>query len=424
MKKIVIILAFIVLTTGITNLANGYQLGIEPKVGMPHVRAKGMGNAFTAVADDDMAGFYNPAGYSNLREFGSPTSGYWTFFRVGVNFVGTPWGFVDRFDEYEELIDDIEEDIYLLRNHADFIDSEINQKYVVGGDVLDIGYAGKIPGTELGIGVKMFAYADVFVPIYPNGFLIVAEGRGVETSGFLIGASHPLRLAGRKLTIGANFKYFHRMEMIFQKLGPTKALLMKEDIEDTLEVNPILAGYGQGIDLGALYEFSEEITLGLAITDFGGTPVKYKEYIDVPPVWGFGDAEPINGGRTITKSIPTSINIGGAYVFKRLPAIPTYFISDLTIAVDLKDINNFETHFSNKLHIGAEASFLGGFLPRLVGTPIRVRLGLNQGYPTVGCGLTFGHIVWVDMAYWKDELGYKPGQLDQENFGMTLKFML
>jgi hypothetical protein len=76
-------------------------------------------------------------------------------------------------------------------------------------------------------------------------------------------------------------------------------------------------------------------------------------------------------------------------------------------AIDYRHINWANEQFGKKLHLGVEVS-----LPI-----IDVRVGLNQGYYTLGAGVDLGFIR-VDAATYGVELGEYPGQLQDRRYAL------
>lgn len=169
-------------------------------------RAPGMGNAFTAIADDAYAIFYNPAGLASLER---P--------QLGVGYSRLFWGLSDQSD--------------LGLSHA--------------------LYAQPLGGRRgtLGASWQRFALND----IYAEQTYHLSYGRRVlEKRGL------------GKLSAGVSAKYLHR-----SFVQPSEAFNAVDRLTSTGQSDPLLTGAtGKGVldfDLGLLHRFGRRTSLGLAI---------------------------------------------------------------------------------------------------------------------------------------------------------------
>lgn len=184
----------------------------------------------------------------------------------------------------------------------------------------------------------------------------------------------------KKLSVGATFKYFNRFlvktetwddYLTFTSLDYNTfldSIDYKKDMFDLVLHGPTLsenlpssvyAGTGMGFDLGAMYQLTRTIKLGLMLNDV---------YTKI----NWWDNKP-------NSIIPMNGRLGIAYK----PDFEIWgLFQDPLLAFDMDDIfwRNSRS-FWLKTHFGAEFKFLFKLL--------NIKLGLNQGYLTYGAGLDF-----------------------------------
>lgn len=108
-----------------------------------------------------------------------------------------------------------------------------------------------------------------------------------------------------------------------------------------------------------------------------------------------------------------SFRVGAAYHLPQLLALGP--VHDLAVALDYVSTSTSESEqpFLSKLRLGTQAA---------VG-PVALRLGLSQGYPTLGAGLDL-RFVQLDYALYGIEDGRLPGQLHRYNHLVQVRFGL
>lgn len=343
----------------------------EPPVFVTGVRPLGMGGAFTAVSDDYSLLQYNPAGLAKLKNF------QLNILHLEVETNQKTIDFIKWFIDNSsrltsgDLTTWTSNDINMLSNAGVRVYVATNISAVgintpIGN--LGVGVFG-IANTDvaieydiLNINAKMSSNIDIVVPV-SYGTLLQLEGLNNFFDSYL----------GRgRLGVGATAKFIQRMQLVetrsafdLSNINPTE-LLKKLTTPST----------GIGFDLGVNYYLdSLASTFSLVVQDV---------YTSV-------------GGRLI----PGSINFGYAFYPDLLKGL-----ADLTVAVDVRGLNNNLT-ILNKLHIGAEASFLGFF---------NVRVGFYQGW--TGFGLGIGRI--IEYANYGVEAGMYPGQIEDRQHRISL----
>ncbi|HVP58468.1 MAG TPA: hypothetical protein VMU02_10245 [bacterium] len=178
-----------------------------------------------------------------------------------------------------------------------------------------------------------------------------------------------------RLSVGASLKYIHRS--IFSTRETVTELSDGEGAK-------MLNGTTVGLDLGLLYDINSRLCVGAAIYDAIAGDIKWKgdstTYSRVEP----GDIE----------KIEPALRLG---VTCRLPWNVPHLSSEL-VAFDLNEPFDGDVSFFKKIHAGIEASVLASWF--------KVRMGISQGYPTVGLSV-FG----LTYAYYTEEEGRHAGQL-------------
>jgi hypothetical protein len=347
-----------------------------------------MGDAFTAVADDQNVFFYNPAG--SVQRTGSL-----------FNIVDLQAGASDDFRDVLSFVSDNEDDLKnfdtLSSDRQAELINEINDTLVSLAPTFNVGAPNMsyLSGPLLGrlhVGAGLFAQASGSIGFNPE---IVTPSMYYDINADVIPMANAafrfksLPLLPGSLGIGANVKYLVRAQA-------------KEDMVSVLELEnfeapPVQEGKGVGVDLGALYQITPRINLGLAVFDFGGTQIKYDA---TEAEEGFEAKE----ARTAT--IQTRWSAGLAWTPHKIGfgswGIPLH--DRLLLAADVKDFLNDESPVISQseiadeagthLHLGAE--YRWWFL--------RFRTGANQGYFTAGLGADWP-LVKLDYAYYSDELG-------------------
>lgn len=321
-------------------------------------RPLGMGGAFTAVADDQNAINYNPAGLSRTDGFGLGL--------VNPMVEASE----DSYDLYKDF-DDIDQD-----NTEEV--SDLLQKHVGENNHLKVA-ADLYTGFRLGNAGVMVAgvargYADMAVrnPTYPELHLSSDLDYGGQVG---VGYGLPM-VPGLSLGVGVKALSRKSLNGVY-----TAKDIADDDFEDTLEDDQ-KDGSDASFDLGMIW--SREIA-GVTTFNLGLAGLNIKEM-------DFGEA----------RDQKTQYNAGLAFV-------QTFFGCTLTEALDYHDITDNlaeDDSTEKKLHMGAELK-----LPLL----LTVRGGLSQGYYTAGATVDF-KALRVDVATYGEEVGVYAGQKEDRRY--------
>jgi len=315
------------------------------------VRPLGMGGAFTAVADDENALFYNPAGLAEISTV-----------QVGIvnPLVEASKNTVDFINDIQDAdLDDTGEVADLLR---DYLGEHLHARAALYPHVgLNIaGYGVMVAGLA-----QVSLDAEVHNPTWPE-----LQADFVRDLGVMGGVGARLPLSG--LRVGAALKFIER-----ESLNETyNAVDIASDDFDNQVEDDYQSGSGVGLDLGAIYRLPfvhvVDLDVGLAVVNL--------------PKMNMGDA----------KDIETEANLG-------LAAKKGFAGFDLIGAVDFMDITHSQSADPDnmkRLHMGLELQ-----LPAI----LAVRAGINQGYLTAGATLDFW-VLRLDAATYAEEMGSHAGQ--------------
>lgn len=284
------------------------------------VRPLGMGGAFTAVADDENAVFYNPAGLDRVPAWGLGVVN--PLVEVGED------GLDFARDAQDTDFDDAGEVTDLLR---DYVGTSEHYRAALFPHFV-------MRHLELGV------LAQVSATLQPNNRVFPeTDVAALQTLSAHLGTGFGF-FEGR-LRLGAAAKYVqaHRLDEVYT-VEHIAAPDFRDRVEDDLE-----EGRGFGVDLGAMVTapVALEPTLGLTVLNVGDT--------------NLGDAG----------ELPQQINLGVS-VHHRFSWL------EVTGAADWVDVTTRVGEDDDpykRLHFGVESRF-----PKV----LSIRGGLYQGYATLG----------------------------------------
>lgn len=220
-------------------------------------------------------------------------------------------------------------------------------------------------------GIALYNTTDIDLKIDRGIYEPRVWGQGKSAFVANLAYARPLLLVPG-LTVGANLKLIQRRNASLFQIKASDL----GNMQDTMEpVNDEIKNEKHNtfaIDLGALYEI----------------PIIDSEVGAV--IQSLGD------GRG------ASVDLG---IAKRLLEDNLILLADY---VDFLD-NNKENVFT-KLHFGGQYNL----------QMLKLRAGINSGYPTLGLGLNF-KIIDIDAAYFFDEMGNAPGMDEDERYLIQFK---
>jgi hypothetical protein len=377
----------------------------EPAAFIEFARPLGMGGAFTAVADDQNAFFYNPAGMV-MR-----TGSQFTLLEVAAggsqdtkklaDYIHDHKDELTHFndlnaDQQKQVVNDVNDNI-----------SKLNARVYAAADVASYVSGPTFLGLPIHVGYGAFAKVDGTAKLKPS-----VSGAPIISYAVNADAVLPISIAHRwnmpllpgRIGVGVTGKFLRRGQI--QQEKSTAEL-------DDIKIPPAAIGHGFGSDLGFLYQPTDRANVGVMVEDFLGTKIRYDKANakDGYPEVAAHDAV-----------IRPRTNVGFAVVPKKLLwLIPS--AERWTFSADLRDVFDKDNHvlfqnglrkplgenFGTHAYVGAE--FRYWFL--------RFRGGAYQGYPSLGLGIDIP-ILKLDYAYYSRELGPLAGDEREINHVISL----
>ncbi|HET6466145.1 MAG TPA: hypothetical protein VLY20_03030 [Nitrospiria bacterium] len=317
------------------------------------IRPLGMGGAFTAVADDENAMFYNPAGLNSIKGFGG---------------VGILNPYVEASKNIKSFYNDVK-DVSNAQSDTEQADlaATLLENWLGQHLHLRTGLFPNVTMHNFGIGFLGQATFDgeVHNPLGVNTLQL----RGGYDLALVASGAYGFNLFNAPLQVGMTGKLINRR--MLDKTYTTSDLVEQDGIDLSRDLQ---SGNGVGVDLGAIYAppVFLEPAFGVSLQNIGNV--------------NLGDAG----------KLEQQLNLGAALH-------PPVGFGKLLLALDVIDVTNQlgEDHdLAKRINAGVEYK-----LPMLVA----LRAGLHQGYPSYG----FTVDLWVlkaSYAYYIEEIGAYAGQ--------------
>ena len=321
------------------------------------VRPLGMGNAFTALADDDNALYYNPAGLAEINRLDMG------ILNPLVEFSKDSMDLVD--DAQDTDFDNTSEVATLLRNHIG------ENQHLRAAAAPYVGFRIAKVGVMIGVLAQANLDASIRNPAWPEAHLDY-----IQDTGVVGGVGLKLPLSG--LRLGATVKFIQRtsLDQIY-----SAADIADDGFEDRIE-DDMNTGSGFSLDIGALYK--------LPWAKFFDTDVAL--VLQNVPEMDFGDA----------RDMKTQANFGVALSksFAKFKLVGTFDYRDLTMSLEE------DNDLAKRVHLGLE--FKTPFF-------VSVRTGFNQGYWSYGATVDF-RALRIDFASYSEEVGAYAGQRKDQRY--------
>lgn len=343
-------------------------------------RALGMGNAFSAVADDHSSLFYNPATLALRKD-----SHFRAFLRAGID------------EDYPDFAKDLE----AAESQGTQATVDVITKYYgkhLYSRVPTIGGVWVRPRWGIG-----FVPADLSLDIVPNNLL----GPAVGVNGYLdttlaygYGRYVNWGKLKKQLAIGGTVKAIHRI--FYSDSVNAGALANNEDLFD-----PKKSAEGMTVDFDIGLIYTPEIkrrwinkhmkptfaVVARNVIDYG-FPVQFEVVNENNP------REPDKLQRRF--DVGMKLDLYKLWVF------------DPKLAFEIKDMGHENWTFRKGMHAGAELGWKMYDWWRG-----HWAVGMNQGYWTAGFGARIG-IFQLDLASWGEEVGTKDVQLESRRYIVEL----
>lgn len=321
------------------------------------IRPLGMGNAFTAVADDENAVFYNPAGLSLMSGFQlGVINPQIEIAEDSIDFADDA-GDVD-FDETSEVAD-------LLRQYTG------KPQHVRVGLFPHLGFNIKNTGVLIGALGRGTVDVEINNPVWPRSRVrLIGDYGPVAGAGFQLPAVKGLHL-------GMAVKYIGR-ESLDEVYTPAE--IAADDFDDQLDDDQ-KSGSGASADFGVIYKLPYFKTVDTRV-GFSALNI---------PEMDMGDAVDVKSQYDVGLAVKKSFGF-----------------CEVTGAFDIHDITDNaieDSELSKRIHMGAEVE-----IPYLA-----VRAGLNDGYLAAGATVDF-KVLRLDLATYAAEKGAYAGQKDERRY--------
>lgn len=337
------------------------------------IRPLAMGNAYVGVADDYNALFYNPAGLARIKswhlEIFNPKFG------ISSSTLSTMEDFSKLASSGSSTVDATIDAFETLTGKPQWINFGMTPYFIYGGFGLGLGIdAGGSMVIHRTIAADLDAGISAIVPIsYATSFLEDRLSVGLSVKGvFKQGVEREFSLAD--ITAFSN----NSTDSSGKKLK-----------------DYVIGGQGFGVDTGVLFTPTAqgEPTLGLSVTDLGGTPLK---------------ASAANGVE-LGKPKPRDPSLNAGISFKPIKSGNYYVLT----SIDAHALNQ-PMHFSKKLNFGAEWG---------MGSIFKLQAGLHQGSFSGGVEIDAWLLV-LRFATYTEQLGSVAGENEDRRFLAQLKAIL
>jgi hypothetical protein len=351
---IVVCLATLSFNTWAASRAPDYTIHQE----YTSTRALGMGNAFTAVADDHSALFYNPAGLAYRRD---------TQLRMLLR------GGLDA-DVLE-----FSEDIDAAGDDQTAMNAALEKHYgehmyfrapTIGGILARPGWGLAILPVDFSVDLAL--HRSVMASVFVNAYLD-------STVAFGKARRYKVKWLKEKIAVGWNVKFIHRA--FYSDVIQSAQLATDEEL---VNLDRSAEGYTVDSDLGILYQRSKgrwwHPSVGLVVRNVFdyGFPGSFHVFNEDPK-------EPPRLERRF--DVGTKFNL------------PKFWVFDPKLALDMKDMGHRNWTPKKGFHAGAEM-----YWKMYNWWKGHWSVGLNQGYWSAGFGARLG-IFQLDLASWGEEVG-------------------
>ena len=374
-SKLILSLFFLLPSLSVRAAQTGF-----PPTHLQGIRPLGMGEAFTAVADDQNALYYNPAGLARLEGWSFEIIN--AFFGLNENTtVSAVNGLVDKFQKAGSST------AAQLQVFKDQLGKNFGMR---------VGFNPYFVMPRFGLGIYGDAEINGTIHNPKDDFVNIDVRNDVDVR---VGYAH--KFMADKVFVGAA-AYFRNRTLVLGDMGLDQlgALVNKSNksTNDRLK-DFIQGGSGVGVDVGMLIVPTEvwQPAFGLAIINLGDT-----RFVNSDPL-GLGGKKPQN--------IPQTVNAGMSVA----PVHDTGAFGKMVtrFAFDLRGVN-LPTPASKKWAAGAEFGW-----NRLA----TVQVGTSEGYLSAGFELRL-YVLNIRYATYKSERGFYANQAPERKHLVGLKLLL
>lgn len=321
-------------------------------------RALGMGNAFTAVADDHSTLLYNPAGLARIKE-GQINLGIGGMIDSKIKKLTDDIDRVSKTDDASQMVELLESN---YGNHY-------SARATVGGVWVRPKWGLAVIPVDISIDLEIHQMAMAALGVMATQDSTIAYGRGWDVNWF---SNHRISLG---VTGKAIYRTYYNQALLASDLIFSSDILRPQDAKE---------GFTFDADFGALW--TPKVN-GWVRPTFGLTVRNVADY-------GFK-----SNFHWVHKDSTEPPKMGRRFDVGSLLELPDWWIFKTRVAADLRDMGHENWTFKKGSHLGAEflwkvrSWWQGGW-----------RVGLNQGYFTAGFTGEIG-MFKLDLATYAEEVG-------------------
>jgi hypothetical protein len=208
------------------------------------------------------------------------------------------------------------------------------------------------------------------------------------------------------LHTGISFSYYKRYKVPFDQ-GASVPELMNyyEKVQNNIyeyDVSDSLSG-----NIGLILDDGDHLKYAITLENFFGRTFNWSR-----TRFTESKEETLNYNYYQTY-LPPSLNLGVMYYLPKIPYIPSFLLSEFMVELDIKNLIKSEFWYK-KLSLGTEISLL---------KVVKLRGGINEGYPTFGLGIDFYYLT-IDLAVYQYEKGVLPGQQGSQSLSLSLEIKI
>ena len=379
-------------TIGLIVLLSFSAAGLElPQVDVLNLRSKAMGGVMLSMADDQYAPVNNPAGMALMK------TKYVSILQAQAVISGD---FLQAFDQKDDLESLLDGDYNVSNDTWNYIS---NLRLSVGSTPLYLAILNILP---LDLNLVVFNSIKTRVKASPDAVLPTFEVDAFNDTVLMLNWSTKLiDLRIMKIYVGVNAKLIHRVYYSQQNLDIFSMYDFDNKKVEDLDIKRALSF---GMDFGAMAQmklFGRELRLSMTLTDFYGTRFSWTAFDPKDP---FNTSFKDSG----EQMIEPALNLGAML---RIGTILPLFLENLVVAMDIRNVFDFDIKPMMKAYIGFEFTTL---------KILKIRGGVYQGWLTGGIGINIPVLpMEINFSYWAEEVGQYPGQQRMDNFGLTLNIV-
>jgi len=295
-------------------------------------------------------------------------------------------------------------------DYSTFLSNVMNDPYGVAlNSDPEVGLFGPINLGYIGNGIGIMVYDDSFsaldikqMPGLPYVVLKSFSELGVT---FGVGTYFSVSKF-YTLHAGISFSYYKRYKVPFDE-GASVPELMNyyEKVQNNIyeyDVSDSLSG-----NIGLILDDGDHLKYAITLENFFGRTFNWSR-----TRFTESKEETLNYNYYQTY-LPPSLNLGVMYYLPKIPYIPSFLLSEFMVELDIKNLIKSEFWYK-KLSLGTEISLL---------KVVKLRGGINEGYPTFGLGIDFYYLT-IDLAVYQYEKGVLPGQQGSQSLSLSLEIKI